>query len=95
MKEPEIFDIIVAVNRVKEKLNELSLKVDFLSKPLSEQLNRKYLTSDDTAKILKISPRTLAKIRADGSIPFMKVRRKIVYSAPDLEEYLLSNCKQG
>ena len=90
----EIFDIVVAVNRVKDKLNELSLKVDFLSKPLSEQLNRKYLTTDEAAKILKISKRTLAKIRADGSVPFIKVRRKIVYSATDLEEYLENHRKK-
>jgi excisionase family DNA binding protein len=95
MKEPEIFDIVIAVNRLKDTLSKVEQKVDFLSKPLSEQLNRKYLTTDDAAKILKISPRTLAKIRADGSIPFIKVRRKIVYSATDLEGYLLSNCKQG
>jgi len=88
MKEPEIFDIVVAVNRVKDRLIELERKVDFLSKPMSQQLNRKYLNSDDAARILKVSKRTLAKIRSSGAIPFIKVRRRIIYSACDIEKYL-------
>jgi len=93
MKEPEIFDIIVAVNRVKDRLDRLESKVDFLAKPMSEQLNRKYLDSDAAARILKISKRTLAKIRAENEIPFIKVRRRIIYSASDIEKYLEGNCK--
>ena len=94
MKEPEIFDIVVAVNRVTDKLIDLERKVDFLAKPMSQQLMKKYLTSNDVAKILKISNRTLAKLRVDGAIPFIKVRRKIIYSAIDLEEDLLTSCKR-
>jgi len=94
MKEPEIFDIVVAVNRVTDKLIDLERKVDFLAKPMSQQLNKKYLTSNDVAKILKISKRTLAKLRVDAVIPFIKIRRKIIYSAFDLEEYLVTSCKR-
>ena len=36
MKEPEIFDIVVAVNRVTDKLIDLERKVDFLAKPMSQ-----------------------------------------------------------
>ena len=91
MKDPEIFDIVVAVNRVKDALYRLESKVDFLAKPISQQLNRKYLNTDDAARILKISKRTLAKIRTDGAIPFIKVRRRIIYSACDLENFLEAN----
>ena len=94
MKEPEIFDIVVAVNRVTDKLIDLERKVDFLAKPMSQQLMKKYLTSNDVAKILKISKRTLAKMRADFAIPFIKIRRKIIYSAIDVEEYLETSCKR-
>jgi hypothetical protein len=92
-EEPEIFDIVIAVNRLKDTLSRVEQKVDFLSKPLSEQLNRKYLTAIDAAKILKISPRTLAKIRAEGEVSFVKVRRKIIYAAVDLENYLQTHRK--
>jgi hypothetical protein len=92
MKEPEIFDIVVAVNRVKERLDRLESKVDFLAKPMSQQLNRKFLDSDAAAGILKISKRTLAKIRTEGAIPFIKVRRRIIYSASDIEKFMESNC---
>lgn len=94
MKEPEIFDIVVAVNRLKDAFFRLESKVDFLAKPMSQQLNRKYLDSNDAARILKISKRTLAKIRAEGAIPFIKVRRRIIYSASDIEKYMESNCNR-
>lgn len=88
MKEPEIFDLIIASNRMKETLDRIESKVDFLGKPLSQQLNKQFLTSEEAARILKISKRTLAKIRHEGDIPFIKVRRNIIYAASDLEEYL-------
>jgi excisionase family DNA binding protein len=91
MKEPEIFDIVVAVNRLKDAFYRLEAKVDFLAKPMSQQLNRKFLDSNDAARILKISRRTLAKMRSDGSLPFIRVRRKIIYAASDIEEYLKEN----
>ena len=88
MNEPEIFHLIIASNRMKETLNRIESKVDFLSKPLSQQLNKQFLTNEEAAKVLKISKRTLAKIRYEGDIPFIRVRRRIIFAASDLEGYL-------
>jgi len=88
MNEPEIFSLIVASNRIEETLNRIELIVRFLGKPLSQQLNKQFLTSDEAAKVLKISKRTLAKIRAEGELAFIKVRKNIIYAASDLEGYL-------
>ena len=90
----EIYDIITAINRLKDKTKELSDKIDFLAKSPSQQLTNKYLDIDAACKILHLSYRTLAKMRIDGTIPFIKIRRRILYEASDLHEYLEKNCKQ-
>jgi len=85
----EIFELIKAFNRLKEKIVELIAKVDLLAKSRLEE--QKYLDEDEACKFLKISSRTLARLRADGSIPFIKSHRKILYLISDLQQYL--NCR--
>jgi len=88
----EIFDIITAVNRLKEKIMDLSKKIDYLSESQSQQLNRKYLDEAAACKLLRVSPRTLAKMRADGTIPYIRIRRRILYLTSDLNDYLDHSC---
>ena len=88
----EIFDIITAVNRLKEKVTELSSKIDNLTASPLQQLNKKYLDEAAACKLLRISPRTLAKMRNDGTIPFIRIRRRILYLASDLNDYLDHRC---
>ena len=73
---------------------ELSTKVDYLAKSPSQQLSAKYLNNEDASRILHISRRTLAKMRNDGAIPYIKVRRRILYEASDLQSYIQSNSKR-
>lgn len=54
------------------------------------------LTSDQTAEILKISPRTLERMRIEGSGPrFMKAgrgkRSRVLYRLVDIESWLDAN----
>ncbi|HEY3390192.1 MAG TPA: helix-turn-helix domain-containing protein [Prolixibacteraceae bacterium] len=90
----EIFQVIAALNRLKQTVNELGSKIDYLSKSPSQQLGQKYMDNEAAAKALHVSLRTLAKMRADGSIKFSKVRHKVLYRASDLNEYLQKNCKR-
>lgn len=84
-------EIIVAINRLKDKIMELSTKVDSLAKSPSQQLSAKYLNNEAASTILHVSLRTLSKMRADGTIPFIKIRRRILYEASDLHVYLERN----
>lgn len=88
MKEPEIFDMIIRLNRMNDKLTELIGKIDHQSKSPAQQLAREYVNSETAAKILHVSPRTLAKMRKRDRVPFTKVGRKIVYSCEDLRGVL-------
>ena len=44
------------------------------------------LTSEEAADLLKISTRTLQRMRKDKTIPYMMVRSKCRYRLTDLEE---------
>ena len=92
--EIEIFDIIKAVNRLKDKVIELSGKIDALMKSPTQQLNSKFVDESAACKILHVCPRVLAQMRADKEIPYIKVRRRILFLASDLQEYLEKNCKR-
>jgi hypothetical protein len=90
----EIFEIVKAVNRLVDKVLELSSKIDFLSKSPSQQLSAKFVDEAAACKILHVRPRVLAQMRANKEIPYIKNHRKILYLASDLQEYLESNCKR-
>ncbi len=48
----------------------------------------RYLTNDEAAELLKLSPRTLEKQRVIGGGPkFRKFGRRVVYAIEDLESW--------
>jgi hypothetical protein len=88
MKEPELYDMIIRLNRMNDKLTELIAKIDYESKSPAKRLELEYVDSPQAARILHVSPRTLAKMRANGTVPFKKVGRKVVYNTEELEEVM-------
>jgi len=48
-------------------------------------MSTQYLTNDEAAQFLKLSPRTLEKLRVHGNGPrFRKFGRRVVYDTADL-----------
>lgn len=48
----------------------------------------RYLSNEEAAQLLKLSPRTLEKFRVIGGGPrFRKFGRRVVYAASDLESW--------
>ena len=86
--EQMIFDLIHAVNKMKDKLVDLSIKVENLGKSPSFRLSRSYLSEEEACRVLKCCPRVLADMRANGEIPFYRIKRRILYKASDLNEYI-------
>ena len=51
-----------------------------------------FLTQDEAAKLLRISPRTLERYRVAGSGPrFVKAGRRVLYRHADLETWTEAN----
>lgn len=50
-----------------------------------------YLTQSETAKLTRLSPRTLERMRLTGSGPrYTKAGRRVIYSRNAIEEWLNS-----
>jgi hypothetical protein len=89
----EIFELIKAFNRLKEKVMELSGKIDSLLKPspVYQQNPDEYVDEEQACKILHISPRTLARLCSEGALTFSKRRKRKIYKVTDLYQYLNRN----
>ena len=50
--------------------------------------SQQYLTQNEAARLLRISPRTLERMRLDGTgCQFRKFGRRVVYAVADLEAW--------
>ncbi len=53
----------------------------------------RYLTSEEAATLLRLSPRTLEKLRVIGGGPrFRKFGRRVLYAVEDLEAWANARC---
>ncbi|MPS34315.1 MAG: DNA-binding protein [Stenotrophomonas sp.] len=56
--------------------------------PAAGTLPSRYLTNDEAAAFLRLSPRTLEKLRVIGGGPrFRKFGRRVMYAVADLEAW--------
>jgi excisionase family DNA binding protein len=87
----ELFELIKAFNRLKEKNVELIGKIDLVLKSSSDPLSGEYLDEGSACKFLHISQSTISRMRKEKLIPYIRQKRKILYRKADLNEYLDRN----
>jgi hypothetical protein len=88
----EIFQLIKAFNRLEERVAALTAKVDILVKSPFRKIA---LDEPAACKLLGVSPRTLARLRTEGKIPYVKIHRRTVYRTADLYRYLKENSQKN
>jgi excisionase family DNA binding protein len=86
--EDLLFDLIRSVNKMKDKIVDLALKVDFLAKSPAYSLSKKYITEEEACRILKCCSKVLAQMRQNNEIPYYRIKKRILYQASDLHEYI-------
>jgi len=84
----EIFDIIIAVNRLKDQVKDLTTRIDNLCKNPSKIAFDKYVDEPTACKILKVCLYQIYKMRKNGEIEFIRYHRKILYPTESLQKYL-------
>lgn len=87
----EIFALIKAFNRLEERVIALTAKVEILVKSPFRKIT---LDEKAACKLLGVSERTLARLRSEGKIPFVKIHRRTLYRTADLYRYLKNNLQQ-
>lgn len=91
----ELFDVITAINRLKDKVAELSRRVDFIIRYPSLIGNVKYLDEKTVMKMLKVSKATLFRLRAHNQIDYISYGRKILYNKDSIDEFLKKRSKNS
>jgi len=86
--EDLLFDLIRSVNKMRDKIVALSEKVDILSKSPAYLLSKKYITEEEACRILKCCSKVLAQMRQNNEIPYYRIKKRILYQASDLHEYI-------
>lgn len=56
-----------------------------------EQAHNEYATVAETAKLLKVTTRTLQNWRDRGLISFVQIGSKILFKAEDVEEFIMNH----
>lgn len=74
--------VSVAVERTLKRLNVASLEPDVSGVG--------WLTNKGAQKLLETSKATLARLRADGTLPYSKVGQSVYYSVDDVNALLES-----
>lgn len=89
MKTVEIdAEVLEAMFENIEYLHSLVNKVlDLLTARKPDDL----LTSQETAKILRISSATLHNLKVYGKIPFIQIEGRVMYRAGDVAKFLLKS----
>jgi excisionase family DNA binding protein len=54
----------------------------------AQNLQSKWLSIEQTCRLLMISKRTCSSYRRRGILPFVQISRKIYFKASDLDDYL-------
>ena len=91
----ELFDIVTAVNRVKEQVFDLKKQIAELNKRIENICKypalisfEKHVEEEIACKLLHISKRELLKMRVNGEITYTTHHRKILYPVASIQRYL-------
>jgi enoyl-[acyl-carrier-protein] reductase (NADH) len=91
----ELFEVIKAVNRLGDKITDVSGKVDTLIEAVSQSPSRElaasYVDELTASAIIKKCPRSLRDCRRKGELSFMRVGKKVLYKISDLKSFLEKN----
>jgi hypothetical protein len=87
----EIFDIIIAVNRLKDQVKELVSRIDFICKYPSAIASDKLVEERVAKKMLHCGRSTLYAMCLNGEIAFCVHHRKRLFYVDSINDYLAKN----
>jgi hypothetical protein len=87
----EIFDIIVALNKLKEQVYQLSVRLDTIIKNPDKFRANKFYDEYTVCKLLQVNYRSLLRLRNNGFLPFFRFNRHVVYLVSDIEKFITQN----
>ena len=84
----EIFDIIIAINKLRQEIADLSATIKNLCKNPSRLPLDKYVDEVTACKMLHLKPSGMRSMRAAKEITFIRSHRRVMYHIDALQKYL-------
>lgn len=81
-------EIIKLVSTIRQDIAALNSLILQQSKTHAQYLSEEWITKDQVMKLLKISPRTLETMKANGELPYSKIQGMIYFRTIDIENAL-------
>lgn len=85
--------IIKSLLLLSGELKEVKVHMELLHKTRVEHFKEAWVDGADAMEILKMSRRTLSKLRNSGELPFSQINGKLYYKLADIETLLEANYK--
>jgi carbamoylphosphate synthase small subunit len=74
-----------AFETMMARFEQVAANVQAASNLYRKKETSQWCDNRDVCRILRISPRKLQSLRDSGSIPYMKINRKILYKPDDIQ----------
>jgi len=85
-----------AFETMMARFEQLAAKVQMICNRYDEKSMKKWYDNQDVCQILRISPRKLQSLRDSGTLPCVKINRKIFYKPEDVQNVIaVGNTKIG
>tara|TARA_R110002033_G_scaffold106718_1_gene153555 strand:- start:30 stop:326 length:297 start_codon:yes stop_codon:yes gene_type:complete len=84
----EIIDLLLALS---QEIKDIKTRIELLRQSRVERLKDSWLDNQDVLQMLHISKRTLQTLRANGTLPFSRIKGKFYYKVSDIEQLLHDN----
>jgi hypothetical protein len=84
----EIFDIIRAVNQLKDIIQRFTLKLDRLLKKQVAPLPDLLYDETTVCSILHCSYRSILALRNSGALPYIRIKRRVLYPCSEVLKYV-------
>ena len=85
----------VWIQYVHSSIDQLLVGIESVTEKIVPKLNNEnYLSDKEVADLLKVSRRTLAEYRANGTLPYYALGGKVLYKRSDIDD-VMERCYRG
>lgn len=84
----EIIDLLLALSH---EMKDIKARIELLRQSRVDRLKHTWIDNQDVLQLLHISKRTLQTLRANGTLPYSKIKGKFYYKVSDIEQLLQDN----
>lgn len=87
-------EIIQLILELSGEIKEIKAQALVIKQTKADKFKQTWFDGQDVMLALKISKRTLQKLRDNGTLPYSRINGKFYYKVTDLDKLLESNYSQ-